>query len=360
MFIKFLVRADSRALIGAVLIGAASGALLGGSYLAGGAVRAAAAHTRMAQLASATAGGFSEAALRAEASTLPPGALAVARRHDPFTAAGAAERDLQTALLTARLELSAPAHAGPLLRTSFSNPTVPVRPFHLQLENALASSRELDCLSQAVYYEARGESSEGQAAVAQVVLNRLRHPGFPKTVCGVVYQGAQDQACQFSFACDGAARAAKEMTAWRRAQAVAARALGGFVEAQVGDATHFHVASLGAIWGEGLVRVAQIGAHSFYRLTGHPSGIVHAAPGLYAPASELADRPVYAEAKATPATADANGPTLILASAVTAAPLAPNGPLRAAAEAAPAAVPGNPADKSAASGPQPPPAKGAG
>ena len=205
MFIKFPARADARALFCAVLIGAASGALLGGSYLAGGAVRAAAARSRTMSLATASANGFSEQALRAEASTMPPGALAVARRHDPFTAAGAAERDLQTALLTARLEQAAPSHAGPLLRTSFSNPLVPVRPFRLQLANALASARELDCLSQAVYYEARGESSEGQAAVAQVVLNRLRHPGFPKTVCGVVYQGAQDQACQFSFACATAA-----------------------------------------------------------------------------------------------------------------------------------------------------------
>src|SRR5262249_55624357 len=87
---------------------------------------------------------------------------------------------------------------------------------------ALASSRDLDCLASAVYYEARGESAAGQAAVAQVVLNRARHPAFPKTICGVVFQRAGG-GCQFSFACNGAMRRPKEPAAWSRAQAVAAR-----------------------------------------------------------------------------------------------------------------------------------------
>src|SRR5579863_6755197 len=72
----------------------------------------------------------------------------------------------------------------------------------------------LDCLAAAVYYEARGESADGRAAVAQVVLNRTRRPGFPRSICGVVYQGAGDGVCQFSFVCNGAMRGRRERVAW--------------------------------------------------------------------------------------------------------------------------------------------------
>ena len=361
MLINPGVRAETRALVSAVLFGSALGLLLGGSYLAGGAARAAAAHARTERLASAAASGFSETALRAEVASMSPGARTIARRHDPFTAAGAAERDRDTDLLAARLvradPVSSSTHA-PLLRTSFSIPAVPARPFRLEIDNPLAGSRELDCLSQAVYYEARGESSQGQAAVAQVVLNRTRHPGFPRSVCGVVYQGAQQQSCQFSFACDGSARHPRELTAWKRAQAVATRALSGFVLADVGDATHFHVARLGGIWGASLVQVAQIGTHVFYRLTGRPGAAVHADPGLYVPASELAEHPIYAEAKVGAAPADGAGSNLILAAALAAPPQPQSPALRGAAEPAAIAAPpakSPPADRSE----KPAPAEGA-
>jgi spore germination cell wall hydrolase CwlJ-like protein len=298
-------RADRRALYSAVLIGSSLGLLLGGAYLAGGQMRAADAHAKTQPVADAAAGGSSEAALRSEVSAISPGAQAVARRQDP--AAPAPQR-------LAPQAPAANAHP-PLLRASLT----PAKPLHAQ-----SGTRELDCLSQAVYYEARGESSEGQAAVAQVVLNRTRHAGYPKTVCGVVYQG-----CQFSFACDGSERAGKEAEAWRRARGVAARALSGLVVAQIGDATHFHVARLGNVWGQGLVRVAQIGAHTFYRLSGRA-----------APASEPADRPVYAEAKAVAARpGEGAGTNLILAAAVGPAPMAAV-PARVEAASAPSQTPG--------------------
>ena len=83
-----------------------------------------------------------------------------------------------------------------------------------QIGNALQSSRELECLADAVYYEARGETPSGQAAVAQVVMNRVRHPAFPKSICGVVFQGAYNRTgCQFSFACDGSMRRARDIGA---------------------------------------------------------------------------------------------------------------------------------------------------
>ncbi len=158
-------------------------------------------------------------------------------------------------------------------------------------------TRDLDCLTQAVYYEARGESPRGQAAVAQVVINRVRHPAFPKSVCAVVFQGAGGGKadCQFSFVCDGSLRQARDRQAWRRARAVASRALSGEVMSDIGPATHFHKTGLGDIWGEGLVKVSEIGMHAFYRF-GHrhspaasaPSGPAHPVLAGFLPPGLLA------------------------------------------------------------------------
>jgi hypothetical protein len=175
---------------------------------------------------------------------------------------------------------------------------------------------ELDCLTQAVYYEARGEAPSGQAAVAQVVMNRVRHPAFPKTVCGVVYQGARTHGCQFSFACDGWAATPRESGAWRRAREIAARALVGVVAPQVLGATHFHNARVAPGWGPGLMRVAQVGLHVFYRF-GAP---VTAAPG-HGPETVS-----FVKLDAGAADAQAPAADLQLAEAVTAVPAAPPEP----------------------------------
>ncbi len=146
---------------------------------------------------------------------------------------------------------------------------MPAQPFHFADGGALESARDLACLTDAVYYEARGENMAGQAAVAQVVLNRVRHPAFPKSVCGVVFQRAGGgDGCQFSFVCDGSMRHAREPGAWRRAEEIAARALDGSVMASIGNATHFHVVGLDPGWGPRLLRVAQVGLHVFYRFGG--------------------------------------------------------------------------------------------
>src|SRR3546814_8534020 len=97
------------------------------------------------------------------------------------------------------------------------------------------SDRSSDVCSsdlQAIYYEAATESDSGKAAVAQVILNRLRHPAFPRTVCGVVYQGSSRPGCQFSFTCDGSIRRAPVPALWRRAAEIARAALAGHVEAR--------------------------------------------------------------------------------------------------------------------------------
>jgi spore germination cell wall hydrolase CwlJ-like protein len=269
--IKSQTCADARALIGAVLVGSATGLALGGVYLAGGMAQAASQHARVSRLADGAEGNFSDAALYQAASRMDAGALAIARRHDPYTVAGGAQRDRQSALLVERLEQrqQSDSQRQPLLlRASFGGPFNPaVAPF--RLTNALESSRELECLSEAVYYEARGETPSGQAAVAQVVLNRVRHPSFPKSICGVVFQGAYTHTgCQFSFACDGSMRRSREPGAWKRAQKVATRALSGAVMSEVGAATHFHTTGVAPGWGPRLLRVAQVGMHVFYRFGG--------------------------------------------------------------------------------------------
>ena len=144
---------------------------------------------------------------------------------------------------------------------------------------AVATGRATQCLAQAVYYEARGESPTGQAAVAQVVLNRVHHPAFPKSVCAVVFQRAGD-ACQFSFACNGAMREAVDEDAWRRARQVAERAIGGAIMRQVGAATIFQSTRVrDSGLARSLLQVAHIGAHIFYRLPspGQPSAATHLA-----------------------------------------------------------------------------------
>ena len=128
-------------------------------------------------------------------------------------------------------------------------------------------SRAITCLAQAVYYEAAGEGSDGGRAVAQVVLNRLHHPGFPSTVCGVVYQGG-DRAtgCQFSFVCDGSMQRIPSAWLWARSREIAEEALSGKVYAPVGHATHYHADYVLPYWADSLDKSAQLGHHIFYRL----------------------------------------------------------------------------------------------
>jgi spore germination cell wall hydrolase CwlJ-like protein len=187
-----------------------------------------------------------------------------------------------------------------------------------RLANPADTSHDIDCLTAAVYYEARGESREGQAAVAQVVLNRVRSPAFPKTVCGVVYQGAAAHGCQFSFACDRTVGGRHEAGAWDRARSVAGRALGGYVMSTVAGATHFHVATLGAIWGGSMVRVAQVGQHVFYGFGGH-RGALAAGPARNSSAADVAAPPKAAQAPEQPAEAP-TAPTAVAITAPAATP----------------------------------------
>ena len=130
-------------------------------------------------------------------------------------------------------------------------------------------ARALQCLTTAIYYEAASEPDDGQAAVAQVILNRVRHPTFPATVCGVVYQGSERRGCQFSFACDGAMARVPMRAAWDRARRAAARALAGHVFTPVGLATHYHTYAVTPSWNRSLVMTGVFGAHFFHRWKGY-------------------------------------------------------------------------------------------
>jgi spore germination cell wall hydrolase CwlJ-like protein len=139
----------------------------------------------------------------------------------------------------------------------------------LRARTPIDQMRSLDCLAQTIYYEARSESEEGQRAVAQVVLNRLRHPTYPATVCGVVYQGSERRTgCQFTFTCDGSLALTPRGFSWDRARRIAAEALAGKVYAPVGYSTHYHTVAVLPYWASSLAKSAVIGAHIFYRWSG--------------------------------------------------------------------------------------------
>lgn len=148
---------------------------------------------------------------------------------------------------------------------------VPVQAAHafiLPAGETTDQRRALLCLTQAVYYEAGFEPMAGRRAVAQVVLNRMRHPAFPKSVCGVVYQRNSTPICQFTFVCDGSLDRRPEIGAWKQAEAVARAALAGFVETSVGAATHYHADYVAPRWAPLLTKISKLGAHIFYRWPG--------------------------------------------------------------------------------------------
>lgn len=127
--------------------------------------------------------------------------------------------------------------------------------------------RQRRCLATAIYFEARGEPNQGQLAVAQVVMNRVRSPEYPDTICGVVFQGQwQRKGCQFSFACDGHADVPRDQEKWSQAQDFARKVTNGeiFLD-DIGHATHYHATYVKPRWIRDMNRIERIGQHIFYR-----------------------------------------------------------------------------------------------
>ena len=170
-----------------------------------------------------------------------------------------------------------------------------------------ARAQALQCLASAVYYEAGSQDDDGERAVAQVVLNRVRHPAFPASVCGVVYEGStRATGCQFTFTCDGSLYRGPDTAGWRRAYAIAQQALGGSVYAPVGYATHYHANYVVPVWAQTLSKNAIVGAHIFYRWAGNwggPAAFAQRYSGHEANATALRNAALAAEA------ATANQPT---------------------------------------------------
>jgi hypothetical protein len=204
---------------------------------------------------------------------------------------------------TIRLDISAPPPPLPALKQGFlpieaaraevvnagialsTAPIEPSRPFTLPAmtgANLASHQSAIDCLTAAVYYEAASETATGQRAVAQVVLNRMRHPAYPKSVCGVVYEGAERRTgCQFSFTCDGSLARTPSRSGWDRARGIATAALAGYVERSVGTATHYHTTWVVPYWAWSLDKITVVGAHIFYRWKGY-WGRAAAFKGVYA------------------------------------------------------------------------------
>lgn len=154
-------------------------------------------------------------------------------------------------------ELAAARNAGPAARAFMASGA------------GISKARALQCMTNAIYYEAASEAVGGQRAVAQVVLNRVAHPSYPNSVCGVVFQGSERKTgCQFSFTCDGSMQRKPGSGAWARAQRVAQDALSGIVYEPVGLATHYHTVWIYPYWAPSLDHIGTIGAHRFYKWKG--------------------------------------------------------------------------------------------
>ena len=218
----------------------------------------------------------------------------------------------------AAAELAAARIAGPSARAFLSAGT------------GIDKARALHCLASAVYYEAASEAIGGQRAVAQVVLNRVAHPSYPSSVCGVVFQGSERRTgCQFTFTCDGSLARKPMKAAWDRALGVARQALAGEVYAPVGLATHYHTIWINPYWAPSLDTVGVIGAHRFYRwrgAAGRPQAFTSAyrgaepaaVPHARAAAPEAATDPAalaraFEEARRTATTGPGSAPVRALA-----------------------------------------------
>ena len=244
---------------------------------------------RAAHLAPIGLNDLSDAALQRQLRGMDPASQALALRLDPARHRQLLDRPLGWG----RFDIANPPSLGlqdlswddarrvNALIPAITAPEPAARPFVLRA-GAEDRTRAIQYLTQAIYYEAGFEGADGRAAVAQVVLNRLRHPAFPKSVCGVVFQGAQlPTGCQFSFTCDGSLARTPVADAWAQAGAIARRALNGAVVGAVGEATHYHADYVLPYWSPSLVKITQIGAHIFYRWSG-PIGAPEAFTGRYA------------------------------------------------------------------------------
>jgi spore germination cell wall hydrolase CwlJ-like protein len=168
--------------------------------------------------------------------------------------------------------------------------------------------RERRCLATAIYFEARGEPLQGQIAVGQVILNRVRSPNFPETICGVVYQGQMAPGCQFSFACDGKTDTPKNDSHWALAQKLARQITSGQVWLpEIGYSTFYHADYVSPQWKSAMNKIDSIGRHIFYKKRNEKAYIVEEASAAPAPSTSKVNAGAFSlassNAAATPVSA---------------------------------------------------------
>lgn len=141
----------------------------------------------------------------------------------------------------------------------------------LEAQPAPKGGEQFQCLANTLYHEARGEGIAGQVAVAEVVLNRVDDPRFPRSVCGVVNQG-NSRGCQFSWTCDGRSDRIRDRAAWDRAARIARAMLDGAPRNLTDGATFFHTRAVRPSWSRRFERTVRIGAHTFYKRPAQTAG----------------------------------------------------------------------------------------
>jgi spore germination cell wall hydrolase CwlJ-like protein len=139
----------------------------------------------------------------------------------------------------------------------------------LSSQPAPAQDAEWNCLTEALYFEARGETVQGQFAVAEVILNRVDHPRFPNSICGVIHQGTgKKYACQFTYTCDGREEVINEPAIHDRLGRIARAMMDGAPRDLTFGATHYHTTAVAPRWASRFQKTASIGVHRFYRMPG--------------------------------------------------------------------------------------------
>jgi spore germination cell wall hydrolase CwlJ-like protein len=186
-----------------------------------------------------------------------------------------AKLDKNVNIVPASIDLKNPDEPAVAVKRLAVNPVLPntAKSFKMgtaEKQKVVAQRRvrlaEENCLARAIYFEARSETDMGQLAVAKVILNRVKSPSFPKSICGVVYQGSGVRnSCQFSFACDGQPDDVKQPSAWAHAKTIAQRAIAGDpAVAMMGSATNYHADYVKPKWAKTMRRLTKIGRHIFY------------------------------------------------------------------------------------------------
>lgn len=177
-----------------------------------------------------------------------------------------AERVALNELPNSRIDALSQPRAARVSSRGIRSPRIDYTRAWLAAQPVARGGSEWECLSEALYFEARGETVKGQFAVAEVILNRVDSARFPNTVCGVVNQGTGRKfACQFTYTCDGRAERIGNPTAYENVGKVARASLAGAPRALTSGATYYHTTSVRPRWSRKFRRTASIGVHRFYR-----------------------------------------------------------------------------------------------